>query len=126
MYRSFIIVVIATFLLAACASGSTPDIVVEEYLQAIVEKNSNRLSTISCKDWEANALMLLDAFQAVTAEIEGLSCQEAGNSPDGMAIVSCTGKFITSYDSEIQEFDLSIQDYLLENVNGEWLVCGMQ
>ncbi|MBC8507250.1 MAG: hypothetical protein ISR58_21465 [Anaerolineales bacterium] len=126
MYRKLIIVSIATILLAACGSGSAPEKAVENYIQAIIEKDATQLSTITCKDWEFDALMMLDAFQAVSTELEGLSCQETGTTPDGLAVVSCTGKIIASYDGEIQEFDLSIQDYLLENANGEWLVCGMQ
>jgi len=126
MYRIIIVVAIAAVLLGACGPGPTPENAVEEYLQAIIEKDAAQLSTTTCKDWESDALMMLDAFQAVSAELEGLSCQQTGTTSDGMAVVSCTGKILASYDGEIQEFDLSIQDYLLENANGDWLVCGMQ
>ena len=60
------------------------------------------------------------------AELEDLVCEETGTTPEGMAIVSCTGKIAASYGDELQEFDLSLQDYLVENLNNQWLVCGMQ
>jgi hypothetical protein len=126
MYRNFLIVVIITAFLAACTSDSTPTGAVENYLQAIVEKDAAQVSSISCGDWESNALMMLDSFQAVTAELEDLNCAEAGTGQDGMTVVSCTGKIIATYGNELQEFDLSGQDYLVENVNNAWLVCGMQ
>jgi hypothetical protein len=126
MVRKFIIVVFLTAFLVACTSDSTPNKTVEKYLQAIVEKDSVQLSTMSCGEWETDALMMMDAFQNVSAELVDLNCEEAGTNQDGMTVVSCTGKIVASYGDELQEFDLSIQDYLLENVNNEWLVCGMQ
>jgi hypothetical protein len=126
MVRNFIIVLLIMAFLAACTSDSTPDAAVEKYLQAIVEKDSAQVSTLSCGEWETNALIMLDSFQAVSAELENLNCEEAGTSQDGMSVVSCTGKILATYGNELQEFDLSIQDYLVKNDNGEWLVCGMQ
>lgn len=126
MVRKLFILVIAAALLAACSSEVTPDTAVENYLQAIVEKDTAQVSALSCGGWEANAMMMLDSFQAVSAELQDLNCNEAGTTPEGMALVSCTGKIITSYGDELQELDLSVQDYVLENANGEWLVCGMQ
>lgn len=126
MYRIVVIVVAAAMLLAACGASATPEQTVETFLQAINAKDTTRVSTLTCQAWEADALMMLDAFQAVSTELEGLRCQNTGTTDDGLAIVSCTGKIIASYDGELQEFDLAIQDYLLEDVNGEWLLCGMQ
>ena len=65
MVRNLVIVVLITVLLAACQSGSTPNDAVETYLQAIVEKDSVQVSALSCAAWEQDALMMLDAFQAV-------------------------------------------------------------
>jgi predicted small secreted protein len=112
------------FLLAACAPVAGPEKSVEKYFQAVNEKDASLLSTITCKAWEMDALMILDAFQAVSTELEGLSCQQTGTTADGLAVVSCSGKIIASYEGEAVEFDLSIQEYLVENANGEWLVCG--
>ena len=126
MNRTIIAVVVTAFLLVACGTDSTPESTVEKYIQAVNEKDTTQLSTLTCKNWEADALMMLDAFQAVSTELEGLSCENTGTTADDLAVVSCTGKIIASYEGELQEFDLSLQNYLVENSNGEWLVCGMQ
>jgi hypothetical protein len=124
MCRPFFFILLTVFLLVACASVGGPEKSVEKYFQAVNEKDDAQLSTITCKAWEMDALMVLDAFQAVSTELEGLSCQQTGTTADGMAVVSCSGKIIASYEGEAIEFDLSIQEYLVENQNGEWLVCG--
>jgi hypothetical protein len=124
--RKLTVFVIVSMLLVSCGPGSAPELTVEKYLQAINEKDSTQLSILTCQDWELDAMMMLDAFQAVSTELEGLSCQNTGINEEGLAVVSCTGKILASYEGEIQEFDLSIQNYLVQNANGEWLVCGMQ
>ena len=124
MYRTLFLVLLTVLLLTACAPAGGPEKSVEKYFQAVNEKDTTQLSTITCKAWEMDALMVLDAFQAVSTQLEGLSCQQTGTDPNGMAVVSCQGKIIASYEGEAVEFDLSIQEYLVENANGEWLVCG--
>ena len=71
MKRITLFTLLASFLLAACGSSSTagPEKAVEAYLNALNEKNSTRLSTLSCADWEATALMELDSFQAVSTTL---------------------------------------------------------
>lgn len=115
-----------SILLTACASAAGPEKTVEKYFQAVSEKDTSQVSTLACQEWEADALMILDSFQAVTTQLDGLTCQQTGTDSNGMAIVSCQGKILASYDGEMLEFDLSIQEYLVENVNGEWLVCGIR
>src|SRR5213592_4718187 len=83
---------------------------VEDYLTALVQKDSNRLSTLSCADWEDDALLELDSFQAVTAKLDGLDCEQTGT--DGnTALVLCKGKIIATYNNEDQELDLSVRTY---------------
>ena len=48
---------IATLSLAACASSTdAPAKAVEDYLTSLVEKDADRLSTLSCAAWEEDAL----------------------------------------------------------------------
>ena len=62
------IVLTANLLLIACASNpDAPAKAVENYLNALVEKDADRLSTLVCGTWEEDALIELDSFQAVTA-----------------------------------------------------------
>ncbi len=126
MKRLILFTLFTSFLLAACGSSSAtgPEKTVEAYLNALNEKDSTRLSTLSCADWEPTALMELDSFQSVSTTLEGLTCQQTETLPDGSVLVACQGKIIASYSGELQEFDLAARQYVAENSTGEWLVCG--
>ena len=120
-----ILVIVSTLLLSACASKSNngPTKAVEDYLNALVAKDSNRLTTLSCKDWENEALLELDSFQAVTTKLDGMSCAQTGTDGD-TALILCKGKIITTYNNENQELDLSTRTYQVVQQGSDWLVCG--
>ncbi|HSL27684.1 MAG TPA: hypothetical protein VK900_00680 [Anaerolineales bacterium] len=120
-----VIILIATFILPACASGSddAPVRAVENYLNALVEKDADRLSTLSCGEWEDDALLEMDSFQAVDVRLEGLACEQTGTD-DATALVLCNGNIIATYDNEDQELDLSTRTYQVVEEGGDWLVCG--
>jgi hypothetical protein len=124
----FLLITIAASSLAACSTssnGSAPAKAVEDYLNALVEKDANRLSTLVCGEWEEDALIELDSFQAVTARLEGLACEQTGT--DGETVlVLCNGKIIASYNNEDQELDLSVRTYQVTQEGGDWLVCGVR
>jgi hypothetical protein len=122
---TLILVIFATLSLSACASKSNdaPAKAVENYLHALVAKDENRLTTLSCKDWEDDALLELDSFQAVTARLEGVACSQTGTDGD-TALVLCKGKIIATYNNEDQELDLSVRTYQVVQEGGDWLVCG--
>jgi hypothetical protein len=95
----------------------------EDYLYALVAKDATRLSTLSCVDWAQSAAVEMDSFQAVTASLEGLSCEVTGT--DGaFTLVTCQGNIVTSYNGETQQFDLSLRTYQVVEQGGETLVCG--
>ena len=74
IFSLIVLFVFSTLLFSACASsGDAPVQAVENYLNALVEKDANRLTTLSCGDWEDDALLELDSFQAVTARLEGVA-----------------------------------------------------
>lgn len=116
---------ITTLLLVACtaASDNAPVNAVEEYLNALVEKDADRISTLVCGEWEEDALIELDSFQAVETRLEGVACQQTGTDGD-MALVLCNGSIIATYDNEDQELDLSVRTYQVVQEGGDWLVCG--
>jgi hypothetical protein len=120
-----IVVLLAIPALAACASKKVdaPAKAVEDYLNALVAKDSDRLTTLSCSDWEDDALLELDSFQAVTTKLDGLACQQTGTDGD-TALVLCKGKIIATYNNEDQELDLSVRTYQVVQQDGDWLVCG--
>ena len=124
--RRFLFVIflgLITLALPACVSDNAPVQAVEDYLNALVEKDADRLTTLSCGEWEDEALLELDSFQAVTARLEGLACEQTGTDGD-IALVLCNGNIVATYNNEDQQLDLSVRTYQVVQEGGEWLVCG--
>ena len=126
--RTFSLIFLFVFpilLLTACASSTdnAPVQAVENYLNALVEKDATRLTTLSCGEWEDDALLELDSFQAVTARLEGLACEQTGTDGD-TALVLCNGNIVATYNNEDQQLDLSVRTYQVVQEGSEWLVCG--
>ena len=119
------LIIIAALALAACGASDAyaPAKAVESYLTALVEKDGDRLPTLVCGDWEADALIELDSFQAVTARLDNLVCSQTGTDGE-TALILCTGNIIATYNGEDQALDLSGRTFQVTQENGEWLVCG--
>ncbi len=121
-----LMVIVTTMLLTACSassSGDAPAKAVESYLTALVNKDSDRVSTLVCGDWEDDALLELDSFQAVTTRLDGMACEQTGTDGD-TALVLCKGKIVATYNNEDQDLDLSVRTYQVVQQGGDWLVCG--
>lgn len=118
-------ILFATLSLSACASSNenAPAKAVEGYLNALVAKDADRLPSLVCADWEDEALLELDSFQAVTPRLDGLACEQTGTEGN-TALVLCNGKIVATYNNEDQELDLSVRTYQVVQEGGEWLVCG--
>lgn len=128
--RKFILFTLFTTLaltvLSACGSSTNTDApakAVEDYLNALVAKDADRLPTLVCGDWEEDALIELDSFQAVTARLENVACTQSGTDGE-TALVNCTGSIVATYNNEDQALDLSVRTYQVTEDNGTWLVCG--
>lgn len=128
--RKFILFTLFTTLaltvLSACGSSANTDApakAVEDYLNALVAKDADRLPTLVCGDWEEDALIELDSFQAVTARLENVACTQSGTDGE-TALVNCTGSIVATYNNEDQALDLSVRTYQVTEDNGTWLVCG--
>ena len=119
------LIIIASLALAACSASDAdaPAKAVENYLTALVEKDGDRLPTLVCGDWEADALIELDSFQAVTARLDNLACSQTGTDGE-TALILCTGNIIATYNGEDQALDLSGRTFQVTQEGGEWLVCG--
>lgn len=124
-FSLILLLVFTTLIVPACASNNdnAPVQAVEDYLNALVEKDANRLTTLACGEWEDEALLELDSFQAVTARLEGLACEQMGTDGD-TALVLCNGNIVATYNNEDQQLDLSVRTYQVVQEGGEWLVCG--
>jgi hypothetical protein len=127
--RKFSLIMVLVFLLSAiltaCAAGGSdgPERAAEGYLNALVAGNGDKIATLSCADWETNAMLELDSFQAVEARLQDLKCEQSGSDGD-ITLVTCQGQIITSYDGEDTPIDLNTRSYEMTQSAGEWLVCG--
>jgi hypothetical protein len=118
-----LIFIILTLLICACTQAGTPEVAVEEYLDALAAKDSARIQTLSCTSWQADAAIEVDSLQTVGTELDSVSCSTTSESAEG-ALVNCTGLLKMSYNGEPRELDLSRQTYRVVPEGGEWLVCG--
>lgn len=111
--------------LSACAGGESggPAAAVQDYFQALVAKDAERLATLSCAGWEADARTELDSFGAVKTTLAELSCQESGQDGE-LALVACAGVISADYNGEILEIDLADRTYTARQEGGEWRMCG--
>ena len=122
---AIILLSIMALLLSACGGKATDPAAkaVENYLNALVNKDATRLSALSCADWESNALLELDSLQAVKTRLDGLTCKTSSTSGTTSA-VNCTGKILATYNNEDQTLDLSVRTYQVAKQGSEYLVCG--
>jgi hypothetical protein len=113
------------FLVACGQPGEVAAGVVEKYLTALVDKDQEALSQLTCADWEADALLDMDSLQAVETRLEGLTCTTIVAAESSWE-VNCKGAIIATYNGEDQILDLSIRNYQVDKQGGEYLVCGYQ
>jgi hypothetical protein len=111
--------------LSACSGKSSDPAskAVENYLTALVAKDSTKLSALSCASWEPSALLELDSLQAVKTRLDGVSCKTSG-STGGASQVNCQGRIMATYNGEDQALDISVRTYQVVQQGGDYLVCG--
>jgi hypothetical protein len=125
MKRSLLYVSICLiFLLAACSSANktNPADATYSYLQALAEKNKTKIISLSCKSWEEQATLEVDALLSVGASLNNVVCKVTGTQGD-FQLVSCTGKLDLTYDNENRAIDLSSRVYSMAMEDGQWRVC---
>ena len=123
LIQVLLLISVFALLLSACGTSSNPAAkAVENYLTALVEKNSDHLSALSCASWESNALLELNSLQAVKTRLDGLSCAVTGVDKTTTDVV-CQGKIIATDNNEDQELDLTVRTYQVVQQGGKYLVC---
>jgi hypothetical protein len=124
--RMCVLFLFASLALVACGGGQggAPG-AVEAYLEALVAKDADAVVNLSCLDWEEDAITEVDSFEAVSAELDGVTCQEAGSDGE-FTLVSCTGSIVVTYDNEVQEIELVGVTYRAVQDGGQWRMCGYQ
>jgi hypothetical protein len=118
-------VIILTFVLAGCEGETSPAVrSVENYLEALVNKEEAFMASYLCPAFEVEAFIEFDSFALVQTALEGLICSETGEEP-GKVMVVCQGRIEATYGNELRSFDLSERIYtVVESEGGDWLVCG--
>lgn len=124
-----VLVVLTALVLTACGGGSNSDeqaaTAVQTYLQALVDKDADTLASVACADWEDDATLELDSFQAVETRLDNVTCQASGTDGDS-TLVQCSGSIIATYNNEDMALDLGARTYVVANEGGEYRVCGYQ
>lgn len=110
--------------LASCAPARTASSrAVEGLLQALVERDEARFTTLTCPVYEAQALVEYDSFGLVRSELNGVACAVTGGEGN-TSLVRCTGSIDATYGNEVRRFDLTARTYQVVQSGGDWLVCG--
>jgi hypothetical protein len=119
-----IVGILLIFCLSACASTQTPaSQAVEDYLQILSDKNEQSLLTRICPEYEVDALIEFDALAQVQTELKNVSCQQVDANGETVT-VTCSGSIVSSYGSELLNYDLSGRTYSVTKNGEDWLVCG--
>lgn len=120
-----LILILTGVLLAACGQSSAgePAKTVEAYWQALVAKDSAALSSLSCADFEQEALTTMDSFNAVSVTLNDLACTTTSTEGDA-AVVDCTGTIVASYGTENLTINLADHSYSAVKEGGDWRMCG--
>ncbi len=120
-----LIMILSSLLISACGKSDAgdPAKAVEAYWQALIAKDSAKLSSLSCSDFEQEALNTLDSFQSVSVTISGLGCTTASTENDS-ATVNCSGTITASYGTENLTLNLADHAYSAVKEGGDWRMCG--
>jgi len=127
--KNFIILLISSlllsfFILNGCAASmnSDPSIAAFEYLKALSEKDKTRVVNLSCKSWEEQASLEVDALLSVGAALNNVQCKVIGKEGDFQLVV-CSGSLDLTYNDEIRSIDLDPRVYSMGFEDGQWRVC---
>jgi hypothetical protein len=117
------------FLAVGCKpSQAVPVQTMQAYLTAFSAKDENTLISLTCKEWQDQALLEYDSFGNVTTELKDVTCKLTGQSTNAQGetvySVNCTGAISASYNGELRTFDLSKRVYQVVDRGGSLQVCG--
>lgn len=103
---------ILIFILNGCATVDKPDPsdATFEYLKALSGKDKTKVINLSCKSWEEQALLEVDALLSVGAALNNVQCNVTGNEEE-YQLVACSGMLDLIYNDEIRSIDLSPRVY---------------
>ena len=115
--------ILSSMLIVSCSSQSSPASTVEEYLQAIVDKDVIAAANLSCLAWEEDAYAEASSFETVEVRLEAVSCESVAEEADFQK-VSCQGEIVANYGGEDQDIPLATRDFYVIEEGGDWRMCG--
>jgi len=123
-YTLCILFITVALLLAGCtsSSGNAAD-AVKGYLEALVARDFNKMSNLSCAAWEPQAKLEYESFAAVKLNAQDLACTQAGQDQN-YTLVTCTGSIIANYGAEDLKIDVAERTFQVVQEGGEWRMCG--
>lgn len=122
--KLFLLKIIVLLFLSGCAAkvGGDPAAATLEYLKALAKQDKTAVMNLSCKDWEEQAAMEVDALLSVGSVLNEASCEQVGEDGD-QKLIKCTGLLELTYQDEIRSIDLSRRVYSMLLEDGKWRVC---
>ena len=117
-------IVMLFVVLNGCTSTikSDPSDATFAYLQALAEKDKTKVINLSCKTWEEQASLEVDALLSVGANLNNVQCKVTGNEGK-FQLVNCSGKMDLTYNDEVRSIELSPRFYSMSWEDGQWRVC---
>ena len=124
MKKTFLFLILITTLLTSCSNSTSPAAdTVENFLEALSNKDNALMLSYVCADYELEALLEFDAYALVQTTLTSLDCQQKEMDGDD-ALVICNGSIDATYNNEVRNFPLSERTYRVIHQGGDWLVCG--
>ncbi len=125
--KSFLVIMIfsfAVFVFNGCSSveKSNPAAATFAYLEALAKKDKTQVINHSCKAWEEQASLEVDALLSVGANLNNVQCNVTGTDGE-IQLVKCSGTLDLTYNDEIRAIDLSQRTYSMALEDGQWRVC---
>ena len=123
--QSILLFVIAAVLLAACGGGQSSASAADAtyaYLEALANKDKDTVVSLTCKDWEEQAMLEVDALMSVGAQLNNVSCSQVGEEGSDVLVV-CGGSLDLTYNDEIRAIELDKRTYTMTMEDGQWRVC---
>ena len=124
MYKVLVLSIAIMMLLSACgskAAASAAD-ATYAYLQALADKDKEMVVSLTCKAWEEQAILEVDALMSVGAALNDVSCLQTGEEGEN-ALVVCSGSLDLTYNDEIRAIELNKRTYTMAMEDGQWRVC---
>lgn len=124
MKKKLIFAFIIFLIISGCNKSvrGNPAAVAMQYLEALAKQDKALVVNLSCKEWEEQAAMEVDALLSVGSELVDVNCVEVDEDGEEI-IIQCSGELKLTYQDEIRSIDLSRRLYSMRIEDGYWRVC---